>query len=140
MPWQAQGWPPKSGWWPQTWKSHPFPQIAEIYPPFISLWNYPSYKQQPHTLEPLSASEMAPYSLCGMCFSTSYHHFLFEFFLPWDINNLSFTKSWDQVWSQLKDPGLKSQCGFRLVSSSSAWVHVPIWVTWFQLKGKNLEL
>ena len=49
---------------------------------------HPYKNWQPHTLEPLSASEMA-HTLSVECVSPLLIcHFLTEFFLPWDINNL----------------------------------------------------
>ena len=44
-----------------------------------------------------------------------------EFFLSWDIKNLNFIKSWDQVWAQLKDCGFTSQSelqGFNSIFSA----------------------
>ena len=37
--------------------------------------------------------------------------FLTEFFLQWDIKNLSFIKSWDQAYDLLEDHEFKSQAG-----------------------------
>ena len=47
-------------------------------------------------------NRVLPYSVCGV-FLSKYIHFLYitlsltEFFLPWDIKNLSFIRSWNQV-------------------------------------------
>ena len=78
---------------------------------------HPYKNWQPHTLVPLSASEMA-HTLFVECVSPLLTcHFLTEFFLPRGIKNLSFTKSWDQVWSQLK--GWSPSVGF-------GWLQVPV--------------
>ena len=59
-----------------------------------------------------------PYSVCGVCFSlnlsksTSYTLHLTEFFLQWDIKNLSFIRPWNQILWVLA--GFKSPpCGFK---------------------------
>ena len=103
---------------PKPENPYPFPKIAEI--PSYSLAyeiTHPYKNWQPHTLVPLSASEMA-HTVSVECVSPLLIcHFLTEFFLPWDIQNLSFTKFWDQVWSQLK--GWSPSVGF-------GWLQVPV--------------
>lgn len=54
------------------------------------------------------------HSIHEVCFFLNKIHLpvnfsLTEFFLRWDVKSLSFIKSWDQVWSQLKDHGFESQ-------------------------------
>ena len=49
VPWQFRGQPQrsKSGQWPNSWNSHPFPQIAGILLLLISLRNYPPLSNPP---------------------------------------------------------------------------------------------
>ena len=59
-----------------------------------------------------------------------------EFFLWWDIKNLSFVSSWNQVlWVltgfESKPRGFKCQARFWLDSSPSTWVWVLICGKWF---------
>ena len=96
---------------------HPFPIIAGRFLSVIGLQITHPYKNwKPHTLGPHSPSEVA-HTLSADFVS----HFLLitlpltEFFLWWDIKNLSFIKAWDQVWSQLEESGFMSQS--RLQSS-----------------------
>ena len=39
---------PKSGWWFNSWKYLPLPQIVGIILLFTGLWNYPAHKSWPH--------------------------------------------------------------------------------------------
>ena len=85
---------------------------------------------------------------------------LAEFFLQWDVKNLSFTKSWNQVWISVGRLwvlagfeswprgfesqsefwlGLSPSCmgsspslGFGRVQVPATWVQVPIWGARFQ--------
>ena len=75
---------------------------------------------------------VGPHSVCGVCFdlslnkSTSYLSLsLAEFFLGWDIKNLHFTGSWNQVLWVLA--GLKSQpCGFKSQSEVKGLKSIPV--------------
>ena len=92
-----------------------------------SLWK-PS---MPNFVAALTLS-VGPHSVCGVCFdlnlnkSTSYLSLsLTEFFLGWDIKNMHFTGSWNQVLWVLA--GLKSQpCGFKSQSEVKGLKRIPI--------------
>ena len=114
-----------------------FPQIIKIILPLISLW-----KTNHAIFGGLLPSEMA-YTLWSVFLSKQVHFLpitlsLTEFFLWWDIKNLSFIMSWNQVpWVlirfELQPCGFKSQTGFWLGLSPShmgsslkldfGWVH-----------------
>ena len=69
--------------------------------PLINLWSYPAHKNEPpHISRPFTIWD-DPHSIFGMYMSlnkfTSITLSLTEFSLLWDIKNLNFMKSWDQV-------------------------------------------
>ena len=118
-----------------------FPKIVGKILPLVSMWNYPAYKNYPGQISGLYSPSAMACTVCVVCFSlylnksTSYLSLcLSEFFLRWDIKNLSFIRSWNQVPWVLA--GFESQpCGFGslwLGSSPGTWVQVPICGKWFQ--------
>ena len=65
-------------------------------------------------------------TLCNLCVSFKINllpacHFVSEFFLLWGIKNLSFIKSWDQVWPQLKDCRFESQFELHGFTNGLGW-------------------
>ena len=88
------------------------------------------------------------HTLCGLCFSlnpnksTSYLSLcLTEFFLQWDIKNLSFTRSWNQApWAlaRLKS-WLDTTEWLSIAQSPAMWVWVPILGKRFQIQFSEME-
>ena len=109
---------------------------------------------------------MASHSVCGVFLSELIHFLtltlsLTEFFLQWDIKNLRFIRSWNQVceltwktvglgwvqtsatwlrvpnwvlaWFESQLCGFKSQAGFWMGQSSGTWVQVPAWGKQFSI-------
>ena len=142
--WQFQGTMvrrPKSGRWPNSWKSPPLPKIIEITAPFISY----------EITQPIKSNQATFHSHCT-CPMWQPILYVWNVFL-W-INQLltyHFVTHWilfakrdhkPELYWVLK-PGLRSQledCGFWLGLSPSTWFQVPVRGKQFQKKGHIIFL
>ena len=137
---------PKSGWWPNSLKSPPLPQNSWNIPPSLAYEitqpvkaNHAIFQGCTHPLQ---------WSVEWNAFFSEWIHFLSitlsltEFFLWWDIKNLNFIRSWNQVcdfswktmdfgWVWVQTYGLDYQTGLWLGLSPDLWVQVPIWGRWY---------
>ena len=85
----------KRGWWPNSWKSHPFLQIPGIFLLLISLWNYsPLQKLTTPNRSTSFAFQDGSHSVHEGCFLPEWTFFLFS--SDWIFSNMKpRTHAWD---------------------------------------------
>ena len=130
---------PKSGRWPNSWKSPPLPKIIEITLPFISY----------EITQPIKTNQATFHShcTCPMWWTILYVWNVFLWINPlltyhsvthWILSAMRYHKP-ELHW--VLKPGLRSQledCGFWLGLSPSTWFQVPIRGKLFQKQGHFL--
>ena len=98
---------------PNPGNLHPFSKIARIILPLISLWNYPTPKNQPPHISPLRST--------AFCLWTVYLS-KWIYFLPITLCLDEFLLYWD------KEPELQQILRPNVWSQRKTGVQIPIWV------------
>ena len=63
---------PRRGWWPPSWKSHPFPRIVGLTLPLVYEITQPIESNLPNFGSTLALCH-GPHSVCGACFSLNWN-------------------------------------------------------------------